>query len=372
MKTYRHLSDCWEVVAAAPSLALDIETSGLHPARDRVCVISLSTEDGDVLVWHDPHAYELPGQLAELLRMPKEWLTHNGTNFDLPFLRHHLGVRPPSAHYDTLVAEGVLATSGRKDVPKNLGAVMKRRLGKDTKLSIDHSTWQLDTLTDEQVEYAAADVRSLHAIRRVQTKVAAERNLTEAMAKEQLLTLPMSEMRGNGLALSVDRLDGLRQEFVTAAEDANDRVLQQMGLINVNSATQVKAMAKLVLGIDLPDTTALTLNYVGREYPILRDILTVRRSTKRSGFYDPEWVKEHVVDGQVYANWWQVGTATTRLSSTQPNLQQIPRNMRAMVGNEDGCKVVQADFGQIELRVMAFFAQDLELIEALKAEDFHR
>ena len=189
--------------------------------------------------------------------------------------------------------------------------------------------------------------------------------------KEQELTIPAAVIRGNGLPLSEDRLEELKVDMLEKAEEARERVLDTFGDINLNSWQQVKQGAEDALGIKLKNTTVETLNYEGRNYPVLRDIITVRRADKRSGFYDEDWIEDFLINGRVYANYWQLGTGTTRFSSTKPNLQQIPRNMRVMIGNEPGMKVVQADFGQIELRIIAFYSRDTELVNALLEEDFH-
>ena len=369
-KAYRDIAECYEGLAASPTLAVDIETSGLCPWRDRIAVISVAAMDGEtVLVQHTAHE-GIPPALIMLLRECPEWITHNGANFDLLFLAQELeGL--PQKHWDTLVGEQVLAVSGRHDVSKKLGATMRRRLGVDAKMDIDHRTWMLPHLTDEQISYCAADVVHLHGIRQVQYREAAERELGEAMLKEQALTTRISRIILNGMPVDPKVLAEKRRQLIQEAAAATKRVTGTFPGMNLNSPKQVKEGIEGKVGLKLPNTQAVTLKAWQGAYPILEDILTAKAAAKRTGFYDDNWVSEYVINGSVHSRIWQLGANTTRMTQTDPNFQQIPRNMRSIVGNQEGRLVVWADYGQLEVRITAHYAQDRNLIEACAGPSIH-
>ena len=122
----------------------------------------------------------------------------------------------------------------------------------------------------------------------------------------------------------------------------------------------------------MPNIQAATLIKLGRRFPVARDVVTVKKARKRDEFYDEDWVNKFVIEGRVHAQFWQLGTGTGRYSSSDPNLQQIPRNMKSIIGHEEGLQVVSGDFSQIEVRVAAFYSQDPAMIAACEDEDIHR
>ena len=234
VQVHRSLETCWEQLAASPFLAVDLETTGLSPYRDKIAVVSLAGEDGTILVDHVMHTGISP-QLRRLLALPKLWLTHNGTCFDLLFLLQ-AGISCQGEHYDTLVGEQVLAVQDRKSVSKRLGPTMKRRIGRDHKMEASHQSWRHQTLTDEQVEYCEHDVRWLWAIREKQVSLCQARKLGRALEKEQQVSKVMAQMMWNGLPLNVEALQQRQAELLAEAADAQARVDEIIGpRVNLNS-----------------------------------------------------------------------------------------------------------------------------------------
>ena len=126
-------------------------------------------------------------------------------------------------------------------------------------------------------------------------------------------------------------------------------------------------------------TAADVLDKLAPEYPIVADILEYRQLTKLKSTYADglaNYIKE---DGRIHTSFNQTITVTGRLSSTEPNLQNIP--MRIELGRlirkaflpAKGCVFMDADYSQIELRVLAHMSGDEKLIEAYReAQDIHR
>ena len=350
------------------SVALDIETTGLSPYRDIIAVTSLcGLKTGKVAVLHHMGGEPFPNKLFS--KPTLEVVTHNGAMFDLLFFRNN-GIRFHN-HYDTLIGELVLATNGRRGVRKNLGATMKRRTGQDSKLEIDHSAWSAHTLTEDQLIYAATDVLYLHDIQKEQVSKAKERFLTLALEKEQALSLLCVEATHRGIHLDFERYSYFVNQMIEKANESRARVAYVFGEdFNVRSPKQVLENLQLI-GLKIESTRVDELALIARDMQIVEDILTVRQSDKRAGMYSPEWYQKYVTNNRVHARYWQLGTDTTRFSSSDPNMQQIPRNMREMFGGEEGKVIIGIDYAQAELRMAASIANSPSLMKALQADDVH-
>jgi ribonuclease D len=142
-------------------VAIDTETMGLNPHRDRLCLVQLSAGDGVChLVQFAPGQYEAP-RLRTLLTDPAVLKLFHFGRFDIAVLRHHLGVLTAPV-YCTKIASKLIRTftdrHGLKDLCKDL-------LGVDLSKQQQSSDWGAVELTDEQLRYAASDVLHLHALR---------------------------------------------------------------------------------------------------------------------------------------------------------------------------------------------------------------
>jgi ribonuclease D len=143
------------------SVAIDTETMGLNPARDRLCLVQLSAGDGDChLVQLPPGSYDAPNLRAVLDNTRILKIFHFG-RFDIAAMRQYLGVLATPV-YCTKIASKLVRTftdrHGLKDLCKEL-------LGVELSKQQQSSDWGAETLTPEQLRYAASDVEYLHALR---------------------------------------------------------------------------------------------------------------------------------------------------------------------------------------------------------------
>ena len=348
-------------------LALDLETTALKSWQGTIATYNIADGDGNVAVIHTPSG-AMPAGIEALLRKPRTWLTHNGTNFDWHWLQSY-GIPRPISHHDTLVGEQVLATTGRHDVHKDLNSTLERRLGYSTKGTIDHAGWANAELTEAQIQYAAGDVLTLPLLFLAQLELAEQRGLGNAMQKEQELTPIMTQIGYNGVQLDVEAFENLLIEQYEKALAARERI----GVwFNANSPAQVKAYLESQ-NCFVPNTRASTLNLLADDFPVINDVLCMRRASKRSSMYEDRMLKDFADSNLlVRSQYWQIGADTTRFTCTDPNFQQIPRDMRGMFGSSDPAfKVVSCDFSQIEVRFVAELSQDPELVLAIDDEDIH-
>jgi ribonuclease D len=143
------------------SVAIDTETMGLDPHRDRLCLAQLSAGDGVChLVKFAAHAYDAPN-LKALLANPGVLKIFHFGRFDVAMLQRHLGVLPTPV-YCTKIASRLVRTftdrHGLKDLVRDL-------LGVELSKQQQSSDWGASELTDEQLRYAASDVLHLHALK---------------------------------------------------------------------------------------------------------------------------------------------------------------------------------------------------------------
>jgi ribonuclease D len=174
-----HRGDLPTGLKLGPVVAIDTETMGLNPGRDRLCLAQLSGGDGNAhLVQFAPDAYDAPNVKAILADPQTLKLFHFG-RFDVAVLRQHMGVLAAPA-YCTKIASRIARTftdrHGLKDLCKEL-------LNVEISKQQQSSDWGAGELTQEQLTYAASDVLYLHALRqRLDAMLAREGRLELALA----------------------------------------------------------------------------------------------------------------------------------------------------------------------------------------------
>ena len=156
-----HRGDLPADLSFGPVVAIDTETMGLNPHRDRLCLVQLSAGDGNAHLVQIPKGPAKAPNLAKMLADPKVLKLFHFGRFDIAVLEHALGVRCEPV-YCTKIAAKLTRTFtdryGLKDLCKDL-------LGVDLSKQQQTSDWGADALTDEQMNYAASDVLHLHALK---------------------------------------------------------------------------------------------------------------------------------------------------------------------------------------------------------------
>ena len=179
MSIHYHRGDLPPEVDLGPVVAVDTETMGLDPRRDRLCLVQLSAGDGEAHLVHFPEPrYEAPN-LRRLLADPRRLKLFHFARFDLAVLEHHLGIRCEPV-YCTKIASKLARTytdrHGLKDLCREL-------LGVELAKEQQSSDWGAPELSEAQLRYAANDVLHLHALKdRLDAMLAREgrRELAEA------------------------------------------------------------------------------------------------------------------------------------------------------------------------------------------------
>ncbi len=203
---------------------------------------------------------------------------------------------------------------------------------------------------------------------------------------EMPLSYVLFDMEREGVEVCPEQLQNYGQALVSRIEELEQTIWKQAGEeFNIHSPKQLGEI--LFEKMKLPgakktksgySTAADILDKLAEDYPIVQDILEYRGLTKLKSTYADGLMNFVGEDKRIHTNFNQTITATGRISSTEPNLQNIPmrtelgRKIREVFVAKDGCVFMDADYSQIELRILAHMSKDQKLIEAYEShEDIH-
>lgn len=243
-----------------------------------------------------------------------------------------------------------------------------------------------------------ADVLSEHVARKAaaiwQSVPVLQKQLEENQLSRLLydlegpLSLVLAEMEQQGVKVNSERLAQMGEELDRKLEELTKEIYGLAGTsFNINSPKQLGEILFDKLSLPVlkktktgPSTSADVLEKLAPYHPIIEAILTYRQLGKLRSTYIDGLIKEiHEKTGKVHTLFNQATTATGRLSSTEPNLQNIPIRMeegrkirQAFIPSEEGWYMLAADYSQIELRILAHISGDENLIDAFrKGMDIH-
>ena len=187
MTVYFHEEDLPQGVLGHGPIAVDTETMGLHPGRDRLCLVQLSDGGGDEhLVRFSPSSSYAAPELKAVLADPTRLKIYHFARFDLAAIERYLGVEAGPV-FCTKIASRLTRTYTDRHGLKEL---VRELLGQELSKQQQTSDWGAETINDAQREYAASDVRYLHALKVVfDTRLARENRA--AMAQACFDFLPM-------------------------------------------------------------------------------------------------------------------------------------------------------------------------------------
>jgi DNA polymerase-1 len=367
------------MVAAAldnsKTVGLDLETTGLDSRRDRVRLLSLSTDtiDGGRFTYVLDVFQVDPSRLWEVLA-GKELAIHNAA-FDLAFLAA-MGFTASAVH-DTMLLSQLLYAG--QNIRHRLGDCAERELNVIIDKSAQLSDWS-GSLTSQQFEYAAKDASIVVPLYETLSQKVRAANLHQTAALEARCLPAIVWMDRHGVGFDQDSWEDL----ATAAKQDADALLRELDAAapskpgtldgfeswNWDSPQQVKD-ALTAAGCSVQDTADETLAAV--QHPFAALIRRYRDAQKRCTTYGTDWLKHVASNGRIYPSWRQLGAASGRMSCSDPNMQQLPRgDYRKCITAPVGRVLVKADYSQIELRIAAKVSGDKALLEAYqRGEDLH-
>jgi len=384
----------------AKVIAFDTETTSTEEMKAEIVGISLAIKEGQGIYIPVGHVSggNLPlDEVIESLRAPM-------TNPKIGKVAHHakydfivlakFGLRVAPLTFDTMLAEFIVDPSSRNMGLKNLAFArigvemthIEDLIGKGKK-----QISMADVSVDAVAPYAAADAEStLRLLPVMQTEV--KRVNGEKLMDEidMPLTPVLAEMEMIGVLIDPSHFKNLAKELGLQLAEIEKQVHGYVGsAFNLNSPQQVSDALFNKLGLQ-PDrgrktatgfysTAAGVLEEMVGQHPVVELMLNHRELAKlKNSYADALPLSVDPKTGRIHTSYNQIGAVTGRLSSNNPNLQQIPtrtelgRRVRNGFIAEEGNVLLSVDYSQIELRIVAHMAQDAGMLAAFRAgQDIH-
>ncbi len=380
-------------------LAVDTETTSTQPMRAELVGISLAVKPGEAV--YLPVAGPLGSKtlavdlvrekLAGILADEKvEKIGHNIKYDSIVLAQAHMPLG--GRMFDTMIAAHVLDSTRMSYKLDALAADLlnHRCIPIEDLIGRGKQQTTMDTVpVDLVAPYAAEDADVALRLADVLAKQLDEEGLRDLFADLEMPLVPvLAEMERQGITVDPEALNRMAVALSKRADALRDQILELAGRqFNVDSPKQLAVV--LFEELNLPvlkktktgastDSTVLEQLAIRHELPGV--VLDYRKLTKLLGTYlKALGAYIHPVTGRVHTSFHQAGTATGRLSSSDPNLQNIPirtdegREIRTAFVAPPGCVLLSADYSQVELRVLAHFCGDETLAEAFRAgQDIHR
>lgn len=397
------LKDLLATLENAAAFAFDTETTGLDVVGDEPIGISFSVREKEAfyLPLIEPHLEGLRAEavieaIKPILCKPDTVKIGHNIKFDWQMLRN-IGITVEGPFFDTMIAAHAVNTSERQ---QNMDACclryfkytkIKTGTFKDADGLISMASAPLDQLTI----YACEDADFTFRLYEHLSKELLASDLMEVFANVEMPLVPiLARMEQEGVFVDSDILGGLSGELSGHEDRLSAQIYEIAGEeFNINSPKQLQSILfeRLKIhetaGVKVKKTKSgfstdvSVLEQLSEHHPLPATILDFRSVTKlKSTYVDalPQLINPKTT--RVHTSFHQTGTATGRLSSSEPNLQNIPirsemgRKIRAAFRAQKNDHVlISADYSQIELRILAHLANDTNLTEAFqRGEDIHR
>jgi len=375
----------------------DTETTDLEPTDAELVGLAFSYVAGEAYYVPFPadqkEAQKIADEFKEVLE--NEDITKIGQNlkYDIQVMRNY-GIRVKGKMFDTMLAHYLLDPETRHNMD-----VMAENYLNYSPVSITDLIGKKgvkqgnmrDVPVEDVVEYAGEDADITLQLKHLLEKEIKENNLEKLLHEvEEPLSYVLAEMEYEGVKIDKDALAKMSKELETAALEAQEKIFELAGQeFNIASPKQLGEILfdKMKL-VDKPKKTKTgqyatgeeILSKLANEHEIADKILEFREYQKlKSTYVDalPKLISKK--DGRVHTDYRQAVAATGRLSSNNPNLQNIPIRTekgrlirKAFVPRDENYQLMAADYSQIELRIMAAFSQDEAMMEAFKnGRDIH-
>ncbi|MBL8098811.1 MAG: DNA polymerase I [Anaerolineales bacterium] len=395
------LQNLTKELSKAKVIAFDTETTGTEEMKADLVGISLSIKDGQgfyIPVGHTA-GVNLPTKkvieaLTPSMTNPKIGKVAHNAKYDYILLkRYGLDISPLT--FDTMLAEFIVDPSSRNLGLKNLSAHhlgeemthIEELIGKGKK-----QISMADVAIESVANYAAADaentLRLMPIMEKELKKVNGEKILDEI---DMPLTPVLAEMEMTGALIDVEFFSAMSKDLSKRLAEIEKEIYAHAGKpFNINSPQQLSDILFNHLRLEPPDkgrktatgfysTSADVLEMMRDKHPILEWILENRELAKiKSTYVDALPAAINPQTGRVHTSYSQIGAVTGRLSSNNPNLQNIP--IRSEIGRkvrngfiaDKGNLLLSVDYSQVELRIVAHMAEDEAMLAAFRAgEDIH-
>jgi len=390
-------------LSRAEVTAIDTETTSLNYMQAEIVGISVAIVSNEAYYIPLMHEYDgVPNQLDReyVLQKLKPWLEdkeakkigHN-LKYDSHIFANH-GIELNGTDFDSMLESYVLNSTATRH---NLNAVAKRYLNLDTTSYEDVAGKGAKQIgfnqvsLEDAIHYAAEDADvSFQLHQTLHPKLMEINSLAKLYTDmEAPLLKVLQTIERNGVLIDESMLQKQSDQFAITLKELESKAHSLAGAeFNLNSPKQLQEILYNKLSLPIlkktpkgqPSTAESVLQRLAEDFPIVQTILNYRTTAKLKTTYTdklPLMVNQDT--GRVHTSYHQAVTATGRLSSSDPNLQNIPirtvegRRIRQAFIAPKGFQILAADYSQIELRIMAHNSQDPGLLDAFQAGlDIHQ
>lgn len=379
-------------------VAFDTETTGLDPTKDHLVGFSFSIDGKTGYYVPMAHSYLGVGDQVSTESAKKairaiferRVIGHN-IKFDLHFVTRFLGVERLNIHADTMVLAW-LTDSSRSLAMDNLSQSLLNHEMIHFKDTVKKGENFASVAIEDACKYAGEDAyityRLYEVLKEQLLLKGGNEALDEAFNVEFPFTLTLLGMEKEGIAVDTAVLELFKKEVAHEIATLTEQIHSESGTVfNLNSPKQLGVILFETLGLPHGKKTKTgystdeqVLEALQFEHPIIPMLLQYREYHKLYSTYIEPLIAlaQNDFSSRIYTSFVQTGTATGRLSSKNPNLQNIPvktalgmRIREAFVAPQ-GKKLIGIDYSQIELRLLAHFSQDTVLVNAFnEGHDIH-
>ena len=399
--TEKKLDDLVKALNKAKIISFDTETTSTEEMRADIVGISLSIQEGEGYYIPIGHSVgtNLPlkkviAALEAPMTNPKIGKVAHNAKYDYIVLAQH-GLTVSPLTFDTMLAEFIVDPSSRSLGLKNLAFVklgeemthIEELIGKGKKqISMDQ------VAIESVAPYAVADAETTLRLMPLEEKELKQVNGEKLLEEIDMpLTPVLADMEMTGISLDLPFFAEMDKELTKRLSQIEKKVFDSVGKpFNINSTQQLSDVLFKTLGLEPPDknnktasghysTAAGVLDELSGKHPVVDWVLEQRELSKiKSTYVDALPVAINPKTNRVHTSYSQIGAVTGRLSSNNPNLQNIPirtetgRRVRNGFIAGKGNVLLSVDYSQIELRIVAHMAQDDGMLAAFRAdEDIH-
>jgi len=395
--------------------SVDVETTGINPLECDLVGISIAyceqiqaknnkvkidNSKNDLVKSYYIPVFHLVGQqldidivsekLAPIFADETIAKTFQNAKFDCQVLKRH-NMPLKNVIFDTMLASYIKDSSRKHGLKQQASDYLDYIMVEyEELLKNSSSSLTIETVSIEEAgSYACDDAFATLLLTKYWQENLDEKELDLLYNIEVPLSLVLMKMEENGASIDVDYLSVIEKEINEKLDVVENKIYEAVGeRFNINSPKQVGDMlfgkmnlkAKGMKSKTGFSTNAKVLETLAEEHQVAKDILEQRHLAKLKSTYVetlPELIS--VADGRIHASFNQTITTTGRLSSSNPNLQNIParselgnRIRGAFVAQDKNNLIISADYSQIELRLLAHISRDDNLIEAFcNDEDVH-
>ncbi|KLI26767.1 DNA polymerase I [Brachyspira hyodysenteriae] len=375
-------------------VCIDFETTGLDTFKDTIIGISFAIKSNEAFYLDLSGRTKIDKDKCMNLvfdTLEKEDIKVIGHNLKYEYkMMRAIGKSIGNMYFDTMVAAYLInPTRGRYNMDDLAIAYLSYNTIKYSDLTDNAKKTLLDAPLKDVVEYACEDADVTFRFYECFAPLLKTHNLEELFFNiEMPLVSVLADMEFDGVYISSERMKALSDEYSSLLEKTKEKIYAEAGEeFNLQSPKQLEYILFDKMGIPPTKKTKTgfstdeeVLTELSQKYKIAEYMLTYRKYAKLKNTYldvFPTLINEKT--GRIHASFNQTVTATGRLSSSEPNLQNIPvrgeegREIRNTFIPEKGNLLIAADYSQIELRLLAHFSNDPALVEAFKNnDDIHR